>query len=113
MMTSLHPTRKGRPEETDGRPLPKMLGVRPCDLAALELLDRHFLQRPEPDPWYARRRQGLLLIGVDCSHPADTCFCVSTGDGPALASGFDLGLSEIEDGFLVTKQGALKMNSTP
>jgi ferredoxin len=84
-----------------------VLGVRACDLAALALLDRHFLQRPEPDPWYERRRRALLLIGVDCSHPADTCFCVSTGDGPALASGFDLGLSEIEDGFLVTPGSAV------
>ena len=79
-----------------------VFGVRACDLAALELLDRHFLQRAEADPWYGRRRQALLLIGVDCSHPADTCFCVSSGDGPALASGFDLGLSEIEAGFLVS-----------
>ncbi len=84
-----------------------VLGVRACDLAALALLDRHFLQRPEPDAWYARRRRALLLIGIDCSHPADTCFCVSTGDGPALESGFDLGLSEIENGFLVSPGSAV------
>jgi len=78
-----------------------VIGVRACDLAALALQDRHFLGRPEPDPWYKARRERLFLVGVDCTHPADTCFCASTGDGPALEYGYDLGLSEITEGFLV------------
>ncbi|EQD69889.1 hypothetical protein B1B_05287, partial [mine drainage metagenome] len=35
-----------------------------------------------PDPIYAKRRDGLFVVAVHCSHPARTCFCVSTGDGP-------------------------------
>jgi len=38
---------------------------------------------------------------VNCSHPADTCFCVSTGDGPHALEGFDLALTELDDGFIV------------
>ncbi len=75
-----------------------VLGVRACDVAALELLDKHYLH----DPLYRRRRQNLLLIGVNCSHPADTCFCVSTGDGPQLQGGVDIALSELRAGFLIT-----------
>ncbi|HHI76429.1 MAG TPA: sulfite reductase subunit A [Gammaproteobacteria bacterium] len=77
-----------------------VLGVRACDLAGLALQDRHFLGDP-PDPWYRARREALFLVAVDCSHPAATCFCASTGDGPACDSDFDLGLEELEDGFLV------------
>jgi ferredoxin len=77
-----------------------VLGARACDLAALALLDRHFLSGPDPDPGYAARRAALLLVGVDCVRSAATCFCLSTGDGPALTEGFDVGLSELDDGFL-------------
>jgi len=78
-----------------------VLGARPCDLAALAMLDAHFLGGAEPDPGYAVRRERLLLVGVDCAQPAATCFCASTGDGPMLESGYDIGLSELDDGLLV------------
>jgi len=78
-----------------------VLGVRACDLAALAMLDAHFLGGAAPDPGYAARRERLLLVGVDCAYPAATCFCASTGDGPMLESGYDVGLSELDDGLLV------------
>ncbi|MBA4502405.1 4Fe-4S dicluster domain-containing protein [Marinobacterium marinum] len=79
-----------------------ILGVRGCDLAALALQDQHF----RDDPYYQPRRQSLLLIAVDCSHPAETCFCASTGDGPKATIGYELALTELDDGFLVRAQGA-------
>jgi sulfhydrogenase subunit beta (sulfur reductase) len=78
-----------------------VLGARPCDVAALYIQDRHFLQQQYQDPYYLTRRQQLLLIAVNCTHPADTCFCASTGDGPRVHFGHDLALTELEDGFLV------------
>jgi len=78
-----------------------ILGVRACDLAALAIQDQHFIQGEFCDPGYQARRESLLLIGVNCTHAAATCFCVSTGDGPEIKSGYDLLLSEIEDGFIV------------
>jgi ferredoxin len=77
-----------------------VIGVRACDLAALALQDAHFLRGPSPDAHYAARREGLFLVAVDCSHPAGTCFCASTGDGPAAERGHDIGLVELDDGFL-------------
>jgi ferredoxin len=77
-----------------------VIGVRACDLAALALQDAHFLESERVDPYYAARRRNLFLVGVDCSHPAATCFCASTGDGPQVRSGCDVALSELEDGFL-------------
>jgi ferredoxin len=78
-----------------------VIGARACDLAALALQDRHFLHGRYRDPYYAQRREHLFIVAVNCSHPADTCFCASTGDGPRAESGFDLALSELDDGFVI------------
>ncbi len=78
-----------------------IIGVRPCDIAALYLQDKHFLQQEKVDPYYKKRREQLLLIAVNCTHPAKTCFCASTGDGPQAHYGFDIALTELDDGFLL------------
>jgi ferredoxin len=82
-----------------------VIGVRGCDLAALHLQDQHFGYREYADHYYNRRRRALLLVGVDCAYPAATCFCHSTGDGPGVSSGFDIALTELEEGFLVRARG--------
>lgn len=77
------------------------IGVRPCDLAALAIHDAHFLGNDE-DSYYRARRDKLLLVAVNCSHPSATCFCASTGDGPAVAEkDYDLLLDELNEGFIV------------
>ncbi len=78
-----------------------VIGVRPCDIAALALQDQHFLQQEVSDPYYARRRRDLFLVAVNCTHPAATCFCVSTGDGPRASEGYDIALTELADGYLL------------
>jgi len=78
-----------------------IIGARACDIAALYIQDKHFLQDRCKDPYYTARRQRLAIIAVNCSHPADTCFCASTGDGPAASYGYDLALTELEHGYLV------------
>lgn len=77
-----------------------VLGVRACDLAALDLQDEHFLAGRYRDPYYAARRGGLALIAVNCGHPAATCFCASTGDGPHASAGYDIALTELDDGYV-------------
>ena len=102
------------PEEA--APAVAVFGVRACDLAALALLDAHFLGGPAPDQGYAVRRERLLTVGVDCARSAPTCFCVSTGDGPMLVSGYDIGLAELDDGLLVwpgTAAGAAIVDLLP
>ena len=87
-------------EPAAGRPL-AVIGVRACDLAALRLQDQHFLEGAIRDAHYERRRRALLLVAVHCTHPAATCFCASTGDGPRVSSGADLVLAELDEGYLV------------
>ena len=77
-----------------------LLGVRACELAALRIQDRVFLEGPYQDPLYRERREQLLVIAVNCTQAATTCFCTSMKTGPRCETGFDLALTEIEDGFL-------------
>ncbi len=79
-----------------------VIGVRACDLAAMRIQEQHFLKPPHPDAHFAARRERLFLVAVHCSHPADTCFCASTGDGPRAETGHDLAMSELDYGFILT-----------
>lgn len=58
------------------------LGVRPCDLAALAILDRVLLGDRYADDIYRARRQNAFLIALHCQQSAPTCFCASMGSGP-------------------------------
>lgn len=87
-------------------PAQAIIGVRACDLAALALQDAHFLHQSRPDPQYAKRREQMFLVAVQCAEPAATCFCASTGDGPTPEAGFDLSLAELADGFVVVAGSA-------
>ncbi|NUP50910.1 MAG: 4Fe-4S dicluster domain-containing protein [Catenulispora sp.] len=78
------------------------IGVRPCDLAAIRVLNRA-LRRP------AETDHGPFIVAVECTEPGATCFCTSAGTGPGCADRageFDLALVEIadrhQDRFLVT-----------
>lgn len=73
------------------------LGVRPCDLRAIQIQDRVLNAGPQADPVYRNRRSGALLVAVECTEPGGTCFCASMGTGPAAGPGYDLVLTELVD----------------
>jgi Fe-S-cluster-containing hydrogenase component 2 len=75
-----------------------LLGVRPCDLAAIGILDRVLAGGRHVDPIYQGRRDGNFVIAVECTEPGATCFCTSMGTGPGAESGFDLAMTELVDG---------------
>ena len=83
--------------EPDEPPRYAFLGVRPCDLRAVEIQDRVLTGGAHRDPVYAGRRSGALLIVVECTEPGATCFCTSMGTGPACGSDCDLVLTEVDD----------------
>jgi sulfhydrogenase subunit beta (sulfur reductase) len=91
--------------EPDLQPM-AIIGARACDIAAMKIQDQHFMQQQFVDPCYKARRENLLVIAVNCGHPAETCFCHSTGDGPFVdddtdSHGADIVLTELQDGFLI------------
>jgi ferredoxin len=79
------------------------LGVRPCDLRAIGILDRVLAGGRHADDAYSARRDGVFIIVVNCTEPGETCFCTSMGTGPGADSGYDLALTEFvgEGRFLV------------
>lgn len=89
--------------QTPNEPPPRyaFLGVRACELAAIAVQDRVFLEGPYIDPVYQARRNAAFIIAVNCTQAASTCFCTSMNTGPKCTAGFDLALTEIDDGFLI------------
>lgn len=73
------------------------LGVRPCELAAIEIQDRVFDNGDYADSGYAAVREQVFLVAVNCVRPGDTCFCASMDTGPSAKGGFDLCLTELWD----------------
>jgi sulfhydrogenase subunit beta (sulfur reductase) len=75
-----------------------LLGVRPCDLAAIAVLDRVLTGGRAVDPVYSARRDGNLVVAVECTEPGATCFCTSMGTGPHAGAGYDIAMTELTDG---------------
>lgn len=75
-------------EADEEPPRRALLGVRACELQALAVQDRVFLNRAEQftDPHYARARERVFLVAVECESPAGTCFCHSMGTGPQIST---------------------------
>ncbi|MGE0325868.1 MAG: 4Fe-4S dicluster domain-containing protein [Polyangiaceae bacterium] len=75
-----------------------LIGARSCDLHAIAMQD-HILggasEQAPADPDYVSRRLDVFVVAVNCSHPASTCFCTSTGTGPRADAYFDVALSEL------------------
>lgn len=82
-------------------PVCALVGVRPCELAAIQVQDRVFLREEWSDPVYRARRERAFILVVNCLHPCGTCFCDSMSTGPKAERGFDLSMTELEDWFLV------------
>ena len=81
------------PDLEDAPPL-ALFGVRPCDLTAIKVQDKVFMEGKFIDAHYQKRRKNALVIVVNCSTPGGTCFCTSMSTGPRAESDFDLALTE-------------------
>lgn len=86
----------GDTHHTKGRDNPSpdsssiLLGVRPCDAAAISCLDAVFEGNDYHDPYYTQKRDNTVIIGLSCTHPAATCFCTSVDCGPDSPAGADM-----------------------
>jgi len=88
-------------EETGAPPRPQViLGIHPCDVHAIHILDKAYTSE-YPDPYYIAKRRNTILIALNCTTPGEHCFCSSFGTGPALKEGYDLLLTDLGDGFLM------------
>jgi sulfhydrogenase subunit beta (sulfur reductase) len=90
--------------------VPKLafFGIRPCDVAAIRVQDRVFgygdpgTLRCESETYYCEARRQAFLVAINCTNPGGTCFCASMGSGPEAKENFDIAMTELRGGFVIT-----------
>lgn len=84
-------------EESEPVPRYAFIAVRACELHAIQIQDRVFMDGAHPDPVYTERRQDNFILAVNCGQAGKTCFCTSMNTGPKVGKGYDISLTEIID----------------
>lgn len=77
------------------------IGVRGCELAAIRIQDKIFLEWTYIESHYKARRERAFILAVNCAVPGETCFCTSMKTGPQVTGDYDLALTELDDTFLL------------
>ncbi|MDB9823077.1 4Fe-4S dicluster domain-containing protein, partial [Deltaproteobacteria bacterium] len=78
-----------------------IVGIRPCDAHAFQIVKRNFDNPEYRDPWWVQRFESTLLVGIGCNQPCSTCFCSSVGGGPFHEEYLDVILYDMGGKFLV------------
>ncbi|MDY0060590.1 MAG: 4Fe-4S dicluster domain-containing protein [Myxococcota bacterium] len=92
---------KGHVEFAERPPSSKprvILGARPCDAAALPVVDRVMNWDYHDELWMGRR-QAALVIALACPGVDRSCFCTAVGLSPATPQGSDVLLTPVEGGY--------------
>ena len=91
---------KGHTVELEDREPPEtprvIVGARPCDAAALPILDKVF-NWDYKDKFYNTRRENTVVVTLACTNFDNNCFCTSVGLGPAAERGSDVMLAPLGD----------------
>ena len=88
---------KGFEISNNNQPAPHLvfLGVRACELHAIAIQDKVFINGTYVDSVYGERREKSFVVAVNCGQAGGTCFCTSMKTGPRAESGFDIALTEV------------------
>jgi ferredoxin len=79
-----------------------IIGARACDIAAMTIQDKVFIEGKTVNTQYKSRRDKLFIVAVNCTYSSNNCFCVSAGTGPEVKNNYDILMTEVTDGFVVT-----------
>ncbi|MDI6767885.1 MAG: 4Fe-4S dicluster domain-containing protein [Bacteroidota bacterium] len=82
------------PEAPENRKF-AFLCVRSCDLYAISILDKVFIDSPFSDSQYRFQRSDIFIAAVNCTHAGGTCFCLSMNTGPEVTEGYDIVMTEV------------------
>ncbi len=77
-----------------------IVGIRPCDAHAFQIVRVNFDNPEYRDPWWVQRFEETTLVGLGCNGPCSTCFCASVGGGPFDEKGLDALLFDLGGSFL-------------
>jgi ferredoxin len=77
-----------------------LVGAKPCDVAAMNVLDEVFTgeQGRFKDSFYNNRREFLTIVGMNCREKKAGCFCEERGLNPAFSVDCDGFLTLQHDG---------------
>ncbi len=70
-----------------------LVGVRSCELHAIAIQDKIFLEGEYVDPTYHAHRENLFIVAVNCGQAGGTCFCTYVNPVPKVEAGDDLALT--------------------
>jgi ferredoxin len=84
-------------ENDSPEPAQVIIAARPCDAAALPILD-HVFNWDFQDEFYNRRRAATTVVTLACSAHDENCFCTSVGLDPSSDRGSDAILFELGNG---------------
>ena len=77
-----------------------LMGVHPCDIHSIQIVDEIMMEDPE-DQNYMARRELTLIVGLGCQAPCDDkTLCYDKGTWKA-ESGFDLLLTDIGENYVL------------
>lgn len=77
------------------------IGVKPCDAAAIPVLQKVF-NWDYKDDFFNNRLEHSVIIGKECGYKDQNCFCTSVGLSPRSEKGSDLFLYEEKDGYVLS-----------
>jgi len=77
-----------------------IFGIRPCDAKSFTIVDSVF-KDDFVDPYYMKKRENTILIGLACIKPGVNCYCTSMDGGPANSEDLDILLTDIGDKYFV------------
>lgn len=101
------------PKERDNRQR-VVFAMRPCDAAALLILDNVFDGADYKDPYYIEKRKNTVICSLGCNDPRSSCFCTGLGLGPYAKKGSDVFITDLGDDYLleaVTEKGEQLLSS--
>lgn len=79
-----------------------IVGLKACDIKALEVFDDALLKGNFVEPGYSKWRENTYLISSDCDDIASSCHCNLTGGKPFTSNGSDVNISLIDNNYLIT-----------
>ena len=85
-----------------------LIGLRPCDINAVNILDDVMLHGAYPSPYYLARRKNTFIIGMD-HMPLPDCFCHSM-NRHTVNHGFNLFCSDIGDNYYLSINSSKAFN---
>jgi sulfhydrogenase subunit beta (sulfur reductase) len=78
-----------------------IVGIRPCDAHAFQIVKLNFDNPEYRDPWWVQHFESTTLVGLGCNEPCSTCFCTRVGGGPFNGKGLDALLYDLGETYLV------------